>query len=154
MKMNKREAISLGLFLVSIFLIGIVLFSGINKEVTIKMEGGKSIKSDIPANFPILTTLFLMVLSGVASCSFYDYMSDFSKKFSLSNKQRISINMLEGDVKNVYMYLLEKQECLQKDLIYELQLPKAKVTRILDKLSQKGLVKRISYGKTNKIVIE
>ena len=118
------------------------------------MEGGKSIKSEIPANFPILITLFLMMLSGVASCSFYYYMSDFSKKFSLSNKQRLSVNMLEGDVKKVYKYILEKQECLQKDLVYELQLPKAKVTRILDKLSQKGLVKRISYGKTNKIVIE
>ncbi len=154
MKMNKNESISLGLFLVSIFLIGIILFSGINTEVTIKMEGGKSIKSEIPANFPIITTVFLMILSGITSCSFYYYISDFSKKVSLSNKQRLSVNMLEGDVKKVYTYLLEKQECLQKDIIYELKLPKAKVTRILDKLSQKGLVQRISYGKTNKIILE
>ena len=154
MKINKGEAISLGLFLVSIFLIGIILFSGINKEITIKMEGGKSIKSQIPANFPILITLFLMILTGIASISFYHYISDFSRKYSMSNKQRISVNMLEGDVKTVYKYVLEKQECLQKDLVYELGLPKAKITRILDKLSQKGLIKRISYGKTNKIVIE
>lgn len=151
--MNKKETISLGLFLVSILLIGFILFSGINKEVTIKMEGGKSFQSQIPANFSVTITLFLMILTGIASLSFYYYISDFSKKATLTNKQRLSIDMLEGDVKKVYLHILEKDECLQKDLVYGLELPKTKVTRILDKLEEKKLIRRVSYGNTNKVVL-
>ena len=61
--MNKKEAIALGLFLVSFFIITIVLFSGINKEVSIKLENDKIIKTAIPANFPVGITVFLMFLS-------------------------------------------------------------------------------------------
>ena len=127
--MNKKETISLGLFLISILLIGIILFSGINKEVTIKIEGGKTFKSEIPANFPFPITIFLMILSAISSISFYYYISDFSKKAVLTNKQRLSLNMLEGDAKKIYLHLLEKDECLQKDLVYNLKLPKTKITR-------------------------
>ena len=59
-----------------------------------------------------------------------------------------------GDVKNVFMYLIEKGEYLQKDLVYELELTMAKVIRIFDTLEEKELVKLISYGKTNIIVLE
>ena len=151
--MNKKETISLGLFLVSILLIGFILFSGINKEVTIKMENGKTFQSEIPANFSAPITLFLMILTGIASLSFYYYISDFSKKATLTNKQRLSVNMLEGDMKKIYLHILEKDECLQKDLVYELELPKTKVTRILDKLEEKKLIRRVSYGNTNKVVL-
>jgi predicted transcriptional regulator len=151
--MNKKETISLGLFLVSILLIGFILFSGINKEVTIKMESGKTFQSEIPANFSVPITLFLMILTGIASLSFYYYISDFSKKATLTNKQRLSVDMLEGDIKKIYLHILEKDECLQKDLVYELGLPKTKVTRILDKLEEKKLIRRVSYGNTNKVVL-
>lgn len=152
--MNKREIISLGLFLVTILLIGFILFSGINKEVIIKMENGKFFHSEIPANFSVPITIFLMILTGIASLSFYYYISDFSKKATLTNKQRLTINMLEGDIKKVYLHILEKEQCIQKDLVYELELPKTKVTRILDKLEEKKLIKRISYGNTNKVVLK
>jgi len=152
--MNKKEVLSLGIFLASILLIGFILFSGINKEVTINLEGGKTIKSTIPANFSVPTTLFLMILSSAATLSFYYYVSDFSKKATLTKKQRLSVNMLEGDMKKIYLYILEKEECVQKDLVYDLNLSKAKVTRLLDKLQSKDLIKRISYGNSNKVVLK
>ena len=154
MTMNKKESIALGLFLVSFFLVGFVLFSGVNKDITIKLENGKTINSVVPINFSLPVTIFLMVLAGIASTSFFYYITDLSKKISLTKQQRLNVNLLEGDVKKLYLFVLEKGECLQKDLVYELGLPKAKVTRILHKLDEKGLLKRISYGKTNKIVAE
>jgi len=45
----------------------------------------------------------------------------------------------------------DDENCLQKDLVYELGISKASVTRILDKLSDKNIVERVSYGKTNKV---
>ena len=154
MTMNKKESIALGLFLVSFFLVGFVLFSGVNKDITIKLENGKTINSVVPINFSLPVTIFLMVLAGIASTSFFYYITDLSKKISLTKQQRLNVNLLEGDVKKLYLFVLEKGECLQKDLVYELGLPKAKVTRILHNLDEKGLLKRISYGKTNKIVAE
>ncbi len=152
--MNKKELLSLGVFLVSFFLIGFLLFSGVNTDVKIKLEDGKVISSKIPINFGLLTTALLMILSAVASASLLYYLTDMSKKLSLSRKQQMSIRMLDGDLKKMYEFILEREFCLQKDLVYELGMPKVKVTRLLDKLTQKGLVKRISYGKTNKIVAE
>lgn len=152
--MNKKELFSLGLFLVSFFLMGFIIFSGLNTDVKIKLENNKVISSKVPANYGLTTTVFLMVLSAIAGASLIYYVTDMSKKLSLSRKQQMSIRMLEGDLKIMYTFILEREFCLQKDLIYELKLPKAKVTRLLDKLTQMGLVKRISYGKTNKIVAE
>lgn len=152
--MNKKELFSLGLFLVSFFLMGFIIFSGLNTDVKIKLENNKVISSKVPANYGLITTVFLMILSGISGASLIYYVTDMSKKLSLSRKQQMSVRMLDGDLKKMYTYILEREFCLQNDLVYELKLPKAKVTRLLDKLTQMGLVKRISYGKTNKIVVE
>ena len=153
--MNKKEMLALGVFLVCVFLVGFILFSGLNTDVKIVvLESGRSIKADIPPNFSLVTTVVLMVLSFLCSGAFFYFVTDLSKKVSLSRKQRLSVDMLEGDEKKLYIFILEKPGCLQKDLVYELKMPKVKVTRILDKLTSKRLVKRVSYGKTNKIVPE
>lgn len=150
--MNKKEILSLGIFLVSIFLIGFIFFLGIDTQVNIKIESGKTIAATIPANFSILTTIFLMVLTLSSTLSFIYFISDISKTVTTSMKQKTIVKVLSGDEKKLYQFVLDKGECLQKDLIYELGFAKAKVTRILDKLDEKGAIKRISYGKTNKIV--
>ena len=125
-----------------------------NTDVSIKLENGKVISSKVPINFSLVSVIFLMLLSSVGSASLLYYITDMSKKISLSRKQETSLRMLDGDTRKMYQFILEHDGCLQKDLIYELGFPKVKVTRILDKLTEKGLVKRISYGKTNKIVAE
>ena len=152
--MNKKEAISLGLFLVSFFLIGFMLFSGINKDIKITLQNGKTVASQVSPNFSVTSTIFLMVFSALAGGSLLYYLTDVSKKISLSRSQHTSLKMLDGDVRKVYQFILEKDEILQKDLVYELGMSKAKVTRVLDKLVEKNLIKSISYGKTNKIVAE
>ncbi|MFT7615763.1 MAG: putative membrane protein [Candidatus Woesearchaeota archaeon] len=152
--MNKREASSLGIFLVSFFLLGFVLFSGVDTQVNLTLENGKTVATQVPINFSLFTVIFLVVFSLLAGGSGIYYLSDISTKLELTRKQKVSVRMLDGDLRKMYTYLLEKEECLQKDLVYELQIPKVKVTRLLDKLDEKGLIKRISFGKTNKIIIE
>jgi len=150
--MNKKEFLSLGIFLVILFLIGMIFFVGINTDIQIQIQEGKVINSKIPASFNLSTTIFLMFLSIIGTWSFIYFISDLSKNVSSNLKQKTILKVLSGDEKKMYHFILEKGECLQKDLIYELGFGKAKVTRVLDKLDQKGAVKRISYGKTNKII--
>jgi uncharacterized membrane protein len=44
-------------------------------------------------------------------------------------------------------------EALQKDLILRTKMSNAKVSRVLDKLAQKGVVTKERHGATNKIRI-
>ncbi|MBT4604717.1 hypothetical protein HOC01_03695 [archaeon] len=150
--MNKRESLSLGIFLVCLFLLGVVLFSGMNTDMKVKLENGNVISSKVPIHFGLVSVVFLMLLSFVGAWSLQFYISDLSKKISMSKKQETTLAMLEGDTRRMYLFILEREYCLQKDLVYELGMPKVKVSRLLDKLSEKGIVQRISYGKTNKIV--
>lgn len=150
--MNKKETLALGIFLVAVFLVGFIFFLGVNTDISIQLENGKTITATTPSNFSIGATVLLMLLSIVATSAFYYFFSDISKQMSLSRKQKLTADLLSGDEKKLYFFVLEKGECLQKDLIYELKFSKAKATRILDKLEQKKVIVRISYGKTNKIV--
>ncbi len=152
--MNKKEALCLGIFLVSFFLIGFLFFSSMNNSINLTLQNGKTVTSTVPAHFSLASAIALIILSAINGASLVYYSLNIGQKLQLSKKQSLGLKMLEGDVRKVYEYLLEKEECLQKDLVYELKLPKVKVTRILDKLDKKGLIKRISYGKTNKIVLE
>ena len=150
--MNKKEILALGVFLVSLFLIGMIFFLGVNDSVNIKIENGKNIATKVPANFSVLITVFLMFLTVIGTLSVSYYVSDLSRSLNLSRKQKLTAEMLEGDEKKMYFFVLERGECLQKDLVYELGFTKAKVTRVLDKLEQKKVLLRVSYGKTNKII--
>lgn len=150
--MNKREVLAVGGFFISLLLIGYIFVSGMNSEISLTLESGKVVKSVIPLTFSLINTVFLMLFSIVGTFCFVYFVSDFSKAVSLSKKQKLTVDLLSGDEKKMYLFVLEKGDCLQKDLIYELGFSKAKVTRVLDKLERKKILVRVSYGKTNKIV--
>lgn len=64
------------------------------------------------------------------------------------------LNRLGGDEQIIYQELLNsKGEILQKNLPEKTGFSKAKVTRVLDRLDQKKLIERRSYGITNKVVL-
>ena len=87
--MKNKENLCLGIFLVSLFLIGIILFSGLNKEVNIKLENEKVIKSEVPLNYPISIVIFLIFLSCVCGITFMYYIHGLDKKFQLTKKTAI-----------------------------------------------------------------
>lgn len=62
--------------------------------------------------------------------------------------------LLDGDERNLYQMIASAGgEVLQKDLVAKNVFSKAKVTRLLDKLEERGLIVRERHGMTNKIKI-
>lgn len=62
--------------------------------------------------------------------------------------------LLDGDERNLYQMIASADgEVFQKDLVSKKVFSKAKVTRLLDKLEERGLIVRERYGATNKIKI-
>jgi uncharacterized membrane protein len=147
--MKKLENISIGVFFISIFLIGIILFSAINEKIIIKLEDNTEIIGNSP--FGLTQVLALMFLTFLGTISIAYYLRENLSKKNLTDRQKTTLNALEGDEKQVYEYLTKKGEIMQKDLVYELKFSKAKVSRILDKLESKNLVKKYSYGFSNKV---
>jgi len=69
--------------------------------------------------------------------------------------QKLTLRLLNGDERRIFRRIHEAGgEVLQKDLVAEGTFSKAKVTRLLDKLENKGLVVRERYGSTNRVRIQ
>ncbi len=147
--MKKLENISIGIFFLTIFLIGMILFNSINEKVVIQIDENTNVISNSP--FGITQVLALMFLSVLGTISLLYYLREIFSKKSATTKQRTILKVLAGDEKKIYEYLIKKEEAVQKDLVYELGFSKAKVSRVLDKLESKNLIKRYSYGFSNKI---
>ncbi len=62
------------------------------------------------------------------------------------------LSQLEADERHLYGMIDEKGgEMLQRDLVATGRFSKAKVTRLLDKLERRGLLKRERHGMTNRV---
>lgn len=151
--MNKREIIYIMLLCVSLFAIAFIFFSNTITKINVVVDGGNPIFVKVPAMFSVLQVVFLMVLTFVGAVSFVYLYKDLSKLEKKTKKQEVAIKILEGGEKKLYNLILDEKEYLQKDLVYASGFPKAKVTRILKKLEQKGLVTKKPFGNTNKIVL-
>ena len=136
------------------FSIAFIFFSNAITKIDISVNGGTPEYVEIPATFSIIQVIFLMILTFISTTCFLLLYIDFNKKDSRIKKQKIVSNVLEGDEKKLYEIILEKNEILQKDLVYESGFSKAKVTRILGKLDNKKLIIRKPWGNTNKILIK
>ncbi len=66
----------------------------------------------------------------------------------------LTLKLLNGDERKMYRLIMEGGgSVLQKDLVARGMFSGAKVTRLLDKLENKGLIVRERYGSTNRIRI-
>ena len=70
-------------------------------------------------------------------------------------EQELISRLLDGDEKKLFNLILESDGVvLQKDIVAKGIFSKAKVTRLLDKLENRGLVERERYGLTNRIKVK
>lgn len=69
-------------------------------------------------------------------------------------KKHTEVAGLPKDERRVYELVKEAGSCFQSDLVRETENSKVKVTRLLDKLEQKGLVERKRRGMTNIIFLK
>lgn len=151
---SKKEILSLIVFIVSLFLVFTIIISQIQNEVVVIIDGEYQIIESIPSNYSLLSVLFIIFFTTLTTLSGFYFMNDMSKQFQLNSKQKVQLQLLEKEEKEVYMFIIQEGSVLQKDIVLELGINKVKVTRILDKLERKGIIQRLSYGNTNKIVVK
>ncbi len=64
------------------------------------------------------------------------------------------LRLLSGDERAMYKVLMDSGgEALQKDLMEKAKMSNAKVSRVLDRLYEKGIITKERYGSTNKVTI-
>ena len=151
---SKKEILSLIVFIVSLFLVFTIIISQIQNEVVVIIDGEHQIIESIPSNYSLLSVLFIIFFTILTTLSGFYFMNDMSKQFQLNSKQKVQLQLLEKDEKEVYMFIIQEGSVLQKDIVLELGINKVKVTRILDKLERRGVIQRLSYGNTNKIIVK
>jgi len=73
---------------------------------------------------------------------------------SASGEDMLVLRLLNGDERQMYRTIVGLGgSALQKDLIVKTKMSDAKVSRVIDRLIEKGLVKKERYGVTNRITI-
>lgn len=72
-----------------------------------------------------------------------------------AKERYLVLRLLTGDERTMFKALMDAGgEALQKDLITSTKMSNAKVSRLLDKLEQKGVVTKERFGSTNRIRIK
>ena len=151
---RRRQIVYMIFLFISLFSISFIFFSNAITQIDIYVEDGTTEIVEIPAVFSITQVIFLIILTSIAAGCFVLLFVDFTKLDKKKKKQRIVSTILDGDEKILYNIIKEKNEILQKDLVYESGFSKAKVTRVLVKLDNKKLIVRKPWGNTNKILIK
>jgi uncharacterized membrane protein len=151
---RRRQIIYMIFLFISLFSISFIFFSNSISQIELSIENGSPEYVEIPAMFSITQVIFLIILTFISTTCFILLYVDFKKTNTNKKKQKIVSTILDGDEKILYDIIQEKNEILQKDLVYESGFSKAKVTRILTKLDNKKLIVRKPWGNTNKILIK
>ncbi len=67
----------------------------------------------------------------------------------------LALRLLSGDERTIFRVIMDSGgEALQKDLIVKTKMSDAKVSRVIDRLEEKGVVTKMRFGMTNKVRIE
>jgi uncharacterized membrane protein len=73
----------------------------------------------------------------------------------VAEESYLVLRLLSGDERTMFKAIMDSGgEALQKDLIQRTKMSNAKVSRVLEKLEQKGVVSKERYGSTNKVRIK
>jgi uncharacterized membrane protein len=72
-----------------------------------------------------------------------------------AGRNYLVLRLLTGDERMMFKTIMDSGgEALQKDLILSTKMSNAKVSRLLDRLAQKGVVTKERHGSTNKVKIK
>ncbi len=107
---------------------------------------------------PVLTQFYIGYTMAAALGIVGVFLVVFGKKPLVEgSKEKWSKNLkkLSGDEKTVYENLMGSEGVIfQTDLVEQSGFPKAKVSRILDKMEAKGLLERKRRGMANAVVLK
>jgi uncharacterized membrane protein len=148
---NKKENISLGIFFISLFLIGFLIFNVISQQIIIKINDTKEVVITQPFN--IVHVIAIIILTIAATISFHFYFGNLMSKKKESMKKNIVIQCLDENEKKIYELLNKRGDLIQYEISNELNFSKVKTSRIIEKMAKKGLIKKYRRGYSNKIKI-
>ncbi len=67
----------------------------------------------------------------------------------------LALRLLSGDERVMFKAIMDSGgEALQKDLILKTKMSDAKVSRVIDRLEEKGVITKTRFGMTNKVCID
>ncbi len=91
----------------------------------------------------------------VGLITYYLISSSFSKeKKEIKNSLIDFLNILEGDDKKLLKMVIENNgEITQSYLVKKLNFDKVKISRIISKMENKGILEKEKIGMTNKIIL-
>lgn len=146
------------LFLISMFIIADKLL--IN-QVQITLDNGQTY-SVIGSAFTYYDAILFIFFSFVAGICFDVLFFSKNKTNPLEKTPELPEmvhskieKLLSKDEKDIYLKIKENNnEILQKDLVAESSFSSVKISRILTRLENKGIIDRYKHGMTNRIVIK
>lgn len=96
---------------------------------------------------PLFAVSFVSFIIGVTVTLLFEW------KIEEKEMERIA-GVLPADEGKVMKVLIEKKEMTQQDIVLLSGLPKLKVSRIVKRLEERGVVKKEPYGRTNLITLK
>ena len=140
--MDNSRKIIYGILILSVFVL-IVSISSLYVQTEISSGNACGCFIPIPIFIPFIASVGLFI----GTVTYYMFSPRFDKKLD----KNILLNFLEGDGKNVFEIILEKKEVNQAKIVKESKLSKVKVSRILKRLEENGIVEKHTVGKINLI---
>ncbi len=141
--MEDSKKVILGILILSVFVL-IVSISSFYVQTEISSGNACGCSIPIPLFIPFLASIGLFMGTMV----YYLISPKFDKKKIDKNSL---LNFLDGDERKVFGIVLDKKEINQAQLVRETNLSKVKVSRIIKRFENKGLIEKVSVGKINMI---
>ena len=141
--MEDSKKVILGILILSVFVL-IVSVSSFYVQTEISSGNACGCSIPIPLFIPFLASIGLFM----GTMIYYLLSPKFDKKKIDKNSL---LNFLEGDERKVFGVVLDKKEINQAQLVRETNLSKVKISRIIKRFENKGLIEKVSIGKINMI---
>ena len=149
--MDKKETLALGIFFISLFLIGFLIFNVISQQIIIKVNDTKDVVITQPFN--LIHVLAIIVLTILTTTAFNYYIKNLIIKNQASKKKNLILKCLDQNERKIYELLIKQGDLIQQQIAQELNFSKVKTSRIIDKMCKKDLIKKYRTGYSNKIKI-
>lgn len=149
---EKKPALATVVLIISVVILAVKLLAP--RTIQIFMEEGQVISIEGGGYFTFADALLLAVSAWAGGMAAL-YLLYRERKGEKEKIIPLVLKMLDGDEKKIYRQIVDAGgEILQKNLVLESEFDKAKVTRLLNKLEEKGLILRMKHGMTNRIVLK
>jgi uncharacterized membrane protein len=162
MKIKGKTALMSALFVGAIFILGIKLLNP--ASIQLFVQGSETAITRIPGLFTLTDVIVISLSTLVLAVSgfyllFFDSDSDETgseNKKTDGTKDWVEITKkLDGDEKIIYDTILSEEGIMyQSELVAKTGFPKAKVTRCLDALENKGFLERKRKGMGNIVLLK